>query len=494
MAEFEPMRVTMKVTESDETHSMTAHEQTEQYSMKLTSSIEPKLSDDYADLTNKPIINDVTLEGDLTSADLGLQDELVFDSYPEDGSENPVTSGGIALALDTKVDKTTLAPGPVTATINNTDGIVTIDSAKNTGSLSNRQTRASSVSFDGDTISISQSKTSNGTVIDSSEVSVSTAGITANKTIRLLNPDSGLALTLDPGSGNNYGLISGLRDPANSNDAANKAYVDSGLSNKADASVVADELDAKQDTIYLTDDSAHQYIVTSMEEATVGGVHGFMLYAENASWFFPDGVGLNTVLTSVNTAIAGKQPIGDYATNSALTSGLATKQPVGDYATNSDLNSGLAAKQNVLTFDSAPTSGSTNPVESGGVYMALAGKQNTIPDLADIRSGAELGETAVQREEDPTVPAWAKAPAKPSYTASEVGALPDSTEIPSKTSDLTNDSGFITQASIPVQSVNGQTGSVVLTIPTVPTNVSAFTNDSGYLTLSTLPIYNGGVS
>ena len=37
---------------------------------------------------------------------------------------------------------------------------------------------------------------------------------------------------------------------------------------------------------------------------------------------------------------------------------------------------------------------------------------------------------------------------KPTYTASEVGALPDSTTIPSKTSDLTNDSGFITGMTI----------------------------------------------
>jgi len=48
-------------------------------------------------------------------------------------------------------------------------------------------------------------------------------------------------------------------------------------------------------------------------------------------------------------------------------------------------------------------------------------------------------------ETDPTVPQWAKQPSKPSYTASEVGALPDTTEIPSKTSDLVNDSGFLTQ-------------------------------------------------
>lgn len=96
--------------------------------------------------------------------------------------------------------------------------------------------------------------------------------------------------------------------------------------------------------------------------------------------------------------------------------------------------------------------------------------------------------------------------------------------VPTKVSDLTNDSGFIsgiTSSDVttalgytpynstnpnnyvdatgaanaaPVQSVNGQTGVVSLTIPTVPTNVSAFTNDAGYLTLADLPIYDGGVS
>ena len=78
--------------------------------------------------------------------------------------------------------------------------------------------------------------------------------------------------------------------------------------------------------------------------------------------------------------------------------------------TSSDL--GLQTK---LTFDSAPTENSTNPVTSGGVYTALGGKanssdvynksevdtaltskQNTISDLSTIRSGAALGATAVQ--------------------------------------------------------------------------------------------------
>ena len=45
-------------------------------------------------------------------------------------------------------------------------------------------------------------------------------------------------------------------------------------------------------------------------------------------------------------------------------------------------------------------------------------------------------------------------------TASDVGALPDNTKKKKKTSDLQNDSGFIT--SVPVQSVNGKTGAVEL--------------------------------
>ena len=52
---------------------------------------------------------------------------------------------------------------------------------------------------------------------------------------------------------------------------------------------------------------------------------------------------------------------------------------------------------------------------------------NGIPksDLASaVQTSLGKADTAVQTESDPTVPAWAKASSKPSYTASEVGALP----------------------------------------------------------------------
>ena len=90
-----------------------------------------------------------------------------------------------------------------------------------------------------------------------------------------------------------------------------------------------------------------------------------------------------------------------------------------------------------------------------------------------------------------------------SLSASDVGALPDSTTIPTKTSDLTNDSGFLTSAgavtsfngqhgavtyTAPVTSVNGQTGAVTVS---VPTKTSDLQNDSGYITSAPVSSVDG---
>lgn len=110
--------------------------------------------------------------------------------------------------------------------------------------------------------------------------------------------------------------------------------------------------------------------------------------------------------------------------------------------------------------------------------------------------------------------------------ADSVGALPSTTKIPSATSDLTNDSGFITAADAPVQSVDGQTGEVVTNAvkttaqtltdaqkaqartnigagtssfsgayddltgkPTIPSKTSQLNNDSGFITNTALAPY-----
>ena len=84
---------------------------------------------------------------------------------------------------------------------------------------------------------------------------------------------------------------------------------------------------------------------------------------------------------------------------------------------------------------------------------------------AVVLDASDVG--AISQETDPTVPSWAKQPNKPTYTASEVGALPSTTTIPTKTSDLQNDSGFLSTA---VTSFNGQTGAVTYTAPVTSVN------------------------
>ena len=81
-------------------------------------------------------------------------------------------------------------------------------------------------------------------------------------------------------------------------------------------------------------------------------------------------------------------------------------------------------------------------------------------------------------ETDPTVPAWAKQPTKPTYTAQEVGAMSGDTFIPAKVSDLDNDAGYLTEH----QDISGKADK-----SDIPTKVSELTNDSGYLTQETDP-------
>ena len=109
--------------------------------------------------------------------------------------------------------------------------------------------------------------------------------------------------------------------------------------------------------------------------------------------------------------------------------------------------------------------------------------------------------------------------------AADVGALPNTTTIPSKTSQLTNDSGYITESGAPVKSVDGETGAVVTNAikttqqslsdtqkaqartnigagtssfdgnysslsgkPTIPSNTSQLNNDSGFITSENAPV------
>jgi hypothetical protein len=121
-----------------------------------------------------------------------------------------------------------------------------------------------------------------------------------------------------------------------------------------------------------------------------------------------------------------------------------------DYFTAADVNEiaqEAAGKVNgsdiKVTFTPAST---RTALESGTKLAILMGKiakwfndlgwlafKDTVAksDLAsDVQTSLGKADSALQNESDPTVPAWAKAASKPSYTASEVGALPNTTVIP----------------------------------------------------------------
>ncbi len=82
--------------------------------------------------------------------------------------------------------------------------------------------------------------------------------------------------------------------------------------------------------------------------------------------------------------------------------------------------------------------------------IAEGGEPNTIESISfnGTPITPDANKNVALAEADPTVPAWAKAAQKPTYTAQEVGALPANTPIPSKVSDLTNDSGYQTASDV----------------------------------------------
>ena len=88
-----------------------------------------------------------------------------------------------------------------------------------------------------------------------------------------------------------------------------------------------------------------------------------------------------------------------------------------------------------------PTIGDMYNIESKSIYgeagmnVAWNGKEwDTMGAPIDMSTYIKSSELA----------SWAKQPAKPVYTAKEVGALPENTKIPTNVSDLKNDAGYIT--------------------------------------------------
>lgn len=108
-----------------------------------------------------------------------------------------------------------------------------------------------------------------------------------------------------------------------------------------------------------------------------------------------------SAISGLQTALDGKQPVGDYALKSEI-------PDVDDFATKTYVDTSVATKQDKIddlaTIRSGAALGATALQEVPDTYATKTyvdnhhdvTKQDVISDLSDIREGAELGATAVQ--------------------------------------------------------------------------------------------------
>ena len=135
---------------------------------------------------------------------------------------------------------------------------------------------------------------------------------------------------------------------------ATTAFVQGEISGKADTADLGDL--AYQDTVDYTTEVTNKPTLGTMSAVDDAPSNGSEYVRKNGAW-------------AVSSGITGVE-WGDIT---------------GTLADQTDLKNALDGKEDTLTFDSAPTSGSSNPVTSDGIYDALDLKANTadLGNLAD---------------------------------------------------------------------------------------------------------------
>ena len=254
------------------------------------------------------------------------QGTLTFDSTPTTGSANPVTSGGVYSALSVKQNTITGGASTITtsnltanrALLSNSSGKVAVSAVTSTelGYMSG-VTSAIQTQINGkqDALTFDSTPT-----VDSAKP-VTSDGIYRALTLKQDTMSAGTGISL------------------------------SGTTINHEASITAGSVGSALSVPIITYNTTGH--ITAISSATIyppttAGTAG--------QYWMSDGAGAGAWQSLATSAISDS--------GVSITSGA--------------VYTALAGKQNTLTFDSAPTSASSNPVTSGGVYAALAGKQATL--------------------------------------------------------------------------------------------------------------------
>ena len=287
----------------------------------------------YNALSNKPQINSITLQGNETAADLGLQAALTFDDTPTAGSNNPVKSGGVKTALDAKQNTLIFDNAPTADSSN---------PVKSGGIFTALEDKQDTLTFDDTPTAGSNNPVKSGGVKTALDAKQNTLTFDSTPTENSNNPvtSGGIFTAL----GNFYTKVDV------------DALISAIQSLKKEVVAELPTTDISTDTIYLVPSSSSQ----------TQNVYDEYLYINNA-WELIGSTAVDLTnyytKTEVDAALANKQNTLTFDNTPTASSNNPVKS--------GGIFTALEDKQDTLTFDNAPIANSNNPAKSGGIFTAI---------------------------------------------------------------------------------------------------------------------------
>lgn len=313
----------------------------------------------YNDLNNKPQIAGVTLSGNKSLSDLGVQEALTFDNTPTENSDNPVTSDGIYTALEGKVDAETgkgLSTNDyTTAEKNKLAGLQNYDDTALSGRVSDIENVVPDTATTSNKLATMEDVQSGGTT-DYTDLNnkPQIAGVTlsGNRTLSDLGIQGELTFDNTPTENSTNPVKSGGVYSA----LAGKVNTESGKGLSSNDYTTAEK--TKLAGLSNYDDTEIQSKVSDIEDV------------------IPSSASTSNKLATMNDIPSGSSGHTIEKADGTDMTARSNLQFVGATVTDDSTNDRTVVTITGGTTDATPTQGSTNPVQSGGVYTALQGKAN----------------------------------------------------------------------------------------------------------------------
>lgn len=264
-------------------------------------------------------------------------------------------------------------------------------------------------------------------------------------------------------------------------------------------------------TATLTDGTTSEFYIKNGEAGSGGGGGGTSNYNDLTNKPSINNVTLTGNKTTSDLGINIPTSTSDLTNDSGFITSSSLPTKTSDLTNDSGFitSSSLPTKVSDLTNDVGYI---TSYTETDPIYSASAASGITSTDITNWNNKSDFSGSYTDLTNKPTIPTVNNATLTiqkngttvKTFTANASSNVTANITVPTQTSDLTNNSGYITKSvsdltnytptnSLATVATSGSYNDLsdTPTIPTVPTNVSAFTNDSGYITgITSSDIYN----